>query len=480
MTTSLSSLSSSGISGGLDVQSIVDNLMLAERVPITRLQSKISTYESKISAYQTFNSKLLALKTSAESILFNGESVPLNIPDNFSDRLDTSIFAGRTASSSDEAVVTATADKGIVTGNYSVTVSNLAKFSTQASNKLASATETHTQTGTLTIQKGTDAAVDIEITSENNTLQGIKDAINAKDAGFTASILNDGSAENPYRLVITANNSGSASDLTLTTDWNEDPELSELTFTETVQGEDAALQVNGIDITSSSNSVTNAIEGLTLNLKAESGSAIISTERATDAIVAGVTDFIEKYNDIISYITAQTTYNATTETAGVLAGDYNLRDVQSKLSTAVAQSITSGSGALTVLSQIGITLQNDGMLALNESLFTQKLSSDYEGTARLFLAEGLNSAEETTSFMPLLQQQLDAITDSIDGPMNQAEDLYQQSIDRLNEQIDAIELRLETRREMLVAQYTRANDALVELSSLETTLSGMLNTLTQS
>jgi len=122
--------------------------------------------------------------------------------------------------------------------------------------------------------------------------------------------------------MITANDSGSASDLTITTAWNDDPDWSAVTFTETVAGDDAALQVNGIDITSSSNSVTNAIEGITLNLRAESGSATIRAERDADAIVAGIKDFIAKYNDVVSFIAGQSRYDSAKKIAGVLAGDF--------------------------------------------------------------------------------------------------------------------------------------------------------------
>src|SRR5512144_2380030 len=109
------------INGGLDVQSIVDSLIEVARLPINRLETKTETYQTRISAYQSFNSKLLALKTSAESVLFNGEDVPLNVPVDFSDRLSTSLFALRKATSSNEEVITATAGRGNVTGTFDVT-----------------------------------------------------------------------------------------------------------------------------------------------------------------------------------------------------------------------------------------------------------------------------------------------------------------------------------------------------------------------
>jgi flagellar hook-associated protein 2 len=466
----------SGINGGLDVQSIVDNLMVVEQLPITRLQNRTQTYQSKISAYQTLNTKLLALKTSAESVLFNQEDVLLNIPSDFADRLSTSVFALRKATSSNEAVMTASAGKGLTTGNYTITVSNLAKYSAYASNQFVSSTATNTKTGTITIQKGTADAVNIAITDENNTLQGIKDAINAENAGFTASILNDGSGT-PFRLVVTANDSGSASNLTIGATWDPESVGAEVTFSETSHGEDAALQVNGVDIISSSNAVTNAIEGITLNLKAGTGTATISTERDSDAIVAGIKDFVSKYNDVVSYISSQSRYDTTRKTAGILAGDFTLRDVQTKLSSALAQSVSTEGSTLVVLSQVGIKLMNDGTLSLDESKFKEKLASNYDETAQLLLANGLDSQGNIVSFIPMLREQLGTLTDSLDGPVFHAKDSLQNNIDAINKQIDLMQDRMDSRRALYVAQYTKANEALAQLTVLQNSLTNQMNSL---
>ncbi len=476
---SISSLTSSGINGGLDVQSIVDNLMAVEELPIQRLQTQTQTYQSRITAYQTLNTKLLALKTSAENIMFHQESVPLSVPDLFADRLSTSLFALRKVTSSNESVVTATADKGAAVGNYTVQVTRLATFNSYASNNFVSDTAATTQTGSITIQKGTDAPVSIAITSGNNTLQGIKSALNAADAGVTASIVNDGSGT-PYRLVVTADKSGAASNFTITATWDAGSSGSEVTFAQTTQGQDAALQVNGVDIASSSNTVTNAIEGVTLSLKSESGTAMISTETDLDSIVGGLKDFVAKYNDLVSFITAQATYDTKTKTAGVLSGDFTLRDAQTRLSSALSRSISSGNSSLQVLSQIGLKLLGDGTLSLDETKFRGMLTSKFSETAHLLLADGLDYQGSTVSMVPMLQQQLKNLTDSVDGPIFKAEDANQKSIDRINKQIDEIKLRLEARRAMYVAQYTKANEALSQLAVLQTSLANQLSVLQNS
>jgi flagellar hook-associated protein 2 len=463
------------INGGLDVLGIVDGLINAERVPIQRLQAQAKTFQDKITAYQALNSRLLAFKTSVESLLFQGEDVPLSMPSEYSDRLSKSLFALRKAASSNEDVVTATAGKGTAIGNFAVTVSQLAKYHSFASNNFLSDTSTLTKTGTLVIQKAGETEVTITVDETNNNLQGIKSAINSQNAGFTATILNDGSGT-PYRLVITSDDSGTANGLTITNNLTEGAGDA-VTLLETTPAEDAELQINGVSITSSSNTVSDAIEGITFELRAESGTAAVRVERDDDAIVAGLKDLVAKYNDVSSYISSQSRYDATKKTAGILAGDFTLRAAQTDLMSIVNQSIDASGYTLSVLSQVGIKLTNNGTLSLDESVLRDKLSSDFNDTAHLFLGDGLNGEGSTTSIVPALQSRLKSLTDTIDGPVFHASDAMQQNISRLNKQIEQMESRLEIRREVLTAQFSKADAALRQLSVLQASLDGLVNSL---
>ena len=463
------------INGGLDVLGIVDNLIAVERLPIDRLETRVENYQKKISAYQALNSKLLAFKTSIESLLFQGEDVPLNMPSAYADRLSKSLFALRTTASSNEDAVTATAGKGAAIGNYSVAVSQLAKFHSFASNNFLSDTDTLTKTGTLVIQKAGEAAVTITIDETNNNLQGIKSAINSQNAGFTATIMNDGSGT-PYRLVITSDDSGTANALTITNNLTQGAG-GDVTLLETTAAQDAELEINGVSITSSSNTVADAIEGITFELKAESGTASVRVERDDDAIVAGLKDFVSKYNDVVSYVTSQSRYDATQKTAGILAGDFTMRAAHTDLASILSQSLSISGNSFRVLSQAGITLANNGTLSLDESLLRNKLSSNFDDLAHLFLADGLNGVGATTSMMPAIQDRLKSLTDTIDGPVFHASGALQQNISRLNLQIEQMESRLEMRREVLITQYSKADAALRQLSVLQASLEGLVSSL---
>ena len=463
------------INGGLDVLGIVDNLIAVERTPIIRLQRNAKSFEDKIAAYQAFNTKLLALKTSVGSLLFHGEDVPLNMPAAYADRFGRSLFALRKAASSDEAVVTATAAKGLTTGNFSVTVNSLAKANSYASNNFSSDTAVATMTGTLVIQNGAEDPVTITVDSSNNTLQGIKNAINNADGGFHAAIINDGSAA-PYRLAITSDDSGTANALTITNDLTGGAGVA-LTLGETVAAQDAVLTINGVDITSSSNTVSSAIEGITFNLRSDSGSATIRIDRDMDAIVEGIQDFLAKYNDVVSYITSQSRYDAVKKTAGILSGDFTLREAQLDLTKTLFQSIESGYESAKVLAQVGITLSNKGLLSLDESKLRDQLASNFEATAHLMLTDALNSEGNTVSLAPMLHGRLANLTDSLDGPIQRATNVIQKNIRRINDQVEQMELRLEARRELLIAQFARADEALRQLTVLQSSMSGLMNSL---
>jgi len=463
------------INGGLDIQGIVDNLIYVQREPIRKLEEQTKTYQDKVSAYQAFNTKLLAFKTSVESLLYQGDQVPFSFPSSFEERLNNSVFALRTAQSSDEAVLTATASKGMTIGDFTVTVSRLAKFDTYASNNFASDTGTETQTGTIVIQKGVGDPVTVTVDDTNNTLQGIRDAINRANAGVTATIIQDGSAS-PYRLVLTSSESGTANALSITNNLKNKPGTA-LTFSRTVSADNAALQINGINIINSSNTVTDAIEGVTLNLRAASGSAVVTVGRDLDSIVAALKDFASKYNDVVSYISSQFTYSATDKKAGLLAGDFTLRRAQGMISSTLMGTINSDGAALRLLSQVGLKRNSDGTLTVDEAKLEQALESDFRGTAHVFLADAQDAAGGTVSIAPQLFDQLKSMTDTLEGPVFRAQDAVQQGITRINKQIEQMEERLEKQREILIAQFAKADEALRQLNVLQTSLNSQISSL---
>jgi flagellar hook-associated protein 2 len=234
------SISALGIGSGLDLGGLVDQLVAAERQPQEqRLNRREADLQAQISAFGSIRGGLSALET----VL--GKLVALQ--------------QGRTATSSDSARLAVTARSEATTGSYSIQVNRLATAQSLASSPVADA-DTPLGTGTLTVQVGTGPAAAIEINAENNSLRGIRDAINAADAGVQATIVNDGVGA---RLVLSAaqTGAGQAISITVSGDPAEVGELGSLAtanLTETVAGQDAEVVLNGLTVTNPSNSLDEA------------------------------------------------------------------------------------------------------------------------------------------------------------------------------------------------------------------------------
>jgi flagellar hook-associated protein 2 len=369
----------------LDVGSIVDNLIYVDSAPVRQMQSKVTTLQSKVSAYQSLNTKLSALSDKVNTMLFGSTQAPLIQPYDFADRLSDSIFSKCKATSSSNDMISVTSSNATAGGSYTISATNLAKAQSSASNGFADKDTTTIGTGSFEITKG-GSTTSIAIDTSNNTLEGLKTAINNADAGVTATIVNDGSAS-PYKLLIRANDSGTANSFSINAAKLTGGQA--LTFAPTQGAEDATFSVNGLSVTKSSNTVSDVIEGVTFTLKDESGSPVtITVEQDIDSIVTALKDFVSAYNTVSSSINAQFAYNSTTKTAGVLAGDSTLRQIQSKLQTLITQGIDNRFTSYGVTGQVGIEFNRDGSLTLNETKLRDTLATDFTGVAALFLGNG--------------------------------------------------------------------------------------------
>jgi flagellar hook-associated protein 2 len=370
---------------GLDVGSIVDSLIHVESAPIRRMKSQVTVLQSRINAYQNLNSTMSSLSNSINRVLFGTTDAPFVIPHSFDERLSRSVFLKHTVKSSDDKVVSASASNATTGGSYSLTVNSLARAKSEASSGFSDPSSNLAGTGSLTITTGDRNPVVIEIDESNNTLYGIRNAINRADAGVTATIINDGS-EHPYRLLITSKNTGTANVFTIEETLSGGQALG---FEQTQAAADANFIVNGITISKSSNVVSDVIGGVTLNLKDVSATPVtIHIESDTDSIVNTVNEFIAAYNAVNTFINHQFTYNASSEKAGVLSGDITLRRIQNDLQTLLTRSVANDLTSFSVAGQVGIEFNRDGSLTLNEGKFREVLGQDMHSVAALLLGEG--------------------------------------------------------------------------------------------
>lgn len=397
----MASISFSGLGSGIDIAGIVKSLVDAERVPATaRLDLAESDAQAKLSALGNLKGALSALQSSITSL----------------SRI--SGFSNRSVSLSTADFISASATSSALTGNYDVNVNTLAQAHTLASdvNTPFSSLTDSIGTGTLTFQLGTfsggvftadpdKVSQDVTISTNDNSLQGIRDAINNADVGVTASIVNDG---NGYRLLIASNDTGAANSLKITVSGDSggtdtdttglsqlayDPEAasgSGKNLTQTVAAGDANFDINGLTISSSTNTVTNAIDGLTLNLKAVSTAATtVRVSNDTGGVTAKINTFVQNYNAFISLVNAATAYNPDTNVAGVLIGDSSVRGVESGIRSLIGSAF--GSDSINTLSQIGITTGDDGTLSVDSGVLSDALSNNFDTVTGIFSALGAAS-----------------------------------------------------------------------------------------
>ncbi len=388
-------LTAAGVGSGLDVKGLISQLMEMEQKPLTLLATQEANFQAKLSSLGTIKGSLSSLQTAAQT-------------------LATASAATYSASVSDSTILTATAASSAVAGNYSVSVdgSKLAqgqKLVAPGRTSTTAAIGTGAST-TLTITLGSidedpvggqyssagfsadpeKTAVSLTIDGSNNTLAGIRDAINAANAGISASIINDGSGT-PYRLALSSNETGESRSMKLSVSGDAaidallayDPGTATQTFTETQTAQNAQFTVDGIAITSSTNIVTDAIPGVTLNLANKAGiSAVtVSVQRTGSSLNSALGALVTAYNNTNTSIA-----NATAKGA-VMQGEGAVLNLQRQVRTILASSQQTG-GSYTTLSQLGISFQKDGSLKLDATKLGAALTANVTDVSKLTAAIG--------------------------------------------------------------------------------------------
>ncbi len=252
----------------------------------------------------------------------------------------------------------------------------------------------------------------VVIDSTNNTLQGIMDAINKGNFGVTASIVSDGATgtdATPYHLVLTSSATGASSTMKITLAGSggadPDPDLVSLlsydpggtqNLSQKAAGADTLATVNGIAVTSSSTSISGAVTGVTFTaLKA--GSTSVTVAKDTSTLTNSVNSFVKAYNDLNTQLAALGSYDADTKESGPLLGDSTLRNLQSSIRATLSKAITGlQSTSLSTLSQIGVSFQKDGSLAVDSAKLTTAMTNNFNDIAGLFAAVGRSTDDDIT------------------------------------------------------------------------------------
>lgn len=406
----MASISSPGVGSGLDVQSIVTQLMALERRPLQTLQQSKSTLDAQLSGYGRFRSALSSFQTA------------------LNDLKSLDAFEIYSATSSNTDALTVTADSSAAIGTLDVQINRLAQAHKMGSQAIADK-DTTTLGGagdqlTITVD-GEDTVLDLG----SMTLTQIRDAINEADAGVTATLVSENATS--HRLVLTSTETGSAKAMNLgfTGTLGTDLGMATINDVGSLAELDAEIVVdNSYTITRGSNSINDAIDGLTLNLKqATTTAAHVTIERDNEAVAEAIQGFVDAYNAVRSTVTSLR--------GKELKNDSTLRSIEASIQGVLNTPPTGLTTSYTYLSQIGVSIQKDGTMKLDSSVLEDAIASDFNGVAQVF-------ANDDQGYVYRLDARLDDLLAS-DGLIDSREDGIKESQKTLNSRIDNLEYRLQ-------------------------------------
>ena len=439
----MAGIQASGIGSGLDINSIVTQLMALERRPIDQLDRKESTINSQISAYGQLKSKVSEFETAMTNL---GSAEKFRI---FS------------ANSTDEEVLGITASSSAAKGIFSVDVKRIAENHKMASAAQADSDVTQIASASpLTIAVGEDS-FDVDVNGK--TLQEVRDEINkaTDNKGVTASILHD---DEGYRLLLTGDETGSDNFIQLTNDpfamttINEDRDES-ATFD--AADLDAVLVFeNNFTVTRSSNSVSDIIDGVTVNIK-KPGSVVIDINRDDEAIKETVQAFADAFNALKDEI--------NTQRSGELEADSTLSSIESRMQSVLNSGNNITDSNFKFLSEVGLAVDKEGQMQLDSALFVKQMNSDFASVVNLFSVEGEGFANRLGSVAKSVLES--------NGLIDGREDGLKSRLDRISDQKIQIEARLVNTERRLRRQFGAMDSFVAQMNSTGSYLTQQLSNI---
>lgn len=454
----MASITSSGIGSGLDIAGLVQQLVAAEAAPVsTRIAQKEARVQTRLSAFGSLKSAL----------------------SDFRDQVDkmrtAKSFLARRATSGNEDLFSVSVSESALPATYSVDVSQLAQ-----TQKLTSGTfsdkDTVVGTGTLTITVGT-AAFNIDVTAENNTLAGIRDSINGAldNTGVSATIVN---ADSGSYLILTGENTGAANSMTVNQAGGDgglaaleyDPGAGLNALTESISAQDALVKIDGFDVFSSTNKITGAVDGVTLDLlQADPGvPASLQIDNDTDAVTQMINDFVESYNALIETFDQLTSYDAEAEVAGPLLGDATIRGIRDQIRREFSTNVENISAPFNSLGEIGIEIQLDGKLAVTGENLSTVLNENFTSLGQLFAA--------TDGFAVRLFDLTDSYL-ATGGIIASRTEGLNRAIEEFSDQREALGDRLASLEGRLLRQFNALDSLIGQLNQTSNFLSQQLSNL---
>jgi flagellar hook-associated protein 2 len=478
----MASISSIGIGSGLDIESVITQLVAVERAPVTKLQTEATSLQTKLSTYGKLQSNVSALRDAASALT------------------RSSTWNATVGSSSDATSVAVTTSASTLPGSYVLEVQRLASVQSNATGVYASA-DALVGEGTLHIELGTwgagqtsftpktgAVAVDITVGPPAESLAQLRDKINASNSGVVASVLTDASGA---RLVLRSAATGEANGFRIgvnDTDGNNfdgvglsalafDPSAGILTMAQALAAANAAASLNGLPIASESNTLSNVLDGMTLTLgKVTTAPVLVEAKPDKESIRKALDSFVTAYNDLNKLVAEQTKYDAGSKTAGVLQGDSAAVSIRTQMRSLLGSS--SGASAMfTRLAEVGFDVQTDGSIKLDETKLANGLANLGE-MKKLF-----SNSDLLTPANNGIATQLRAMADQvlgIEGSISTRTEGLRKRIDLNQDRQDLLEDRIAMIEKRLRAQYTALDKQMASLNSLSNYVTQQLSVLNSS
>lgn len=447
-------ISSIGVGSNLPLAELLDNLRLSHQPKLTAIETRQKSVDARITAYGQLKSELTNLSNAAKAL--SGDAFK-----NMKSTVTGSDFKATSA-------ITA------LPGNYNIKVTSLASAQSLAAAGQASRTaDIGTGGGTIKFTVG-GVEKTVELT-EGSSLEDVVKAINGKsDLGVQATLLNNGSGT-PHQLILTAKGTGTQAAVTkIEVEGNDDLQTvlgfggAGSTVSETA-AKNAELTVNGVAISSQTNTLNNVIDGVTLTLTGASGSdGKLEVDTDKDGIKKAITEFVDRYNDVLKKLKQVTSYDLEKQSGSALTGDSIARSIQTGLA-GVLNSPVSG-GAFSMLSEIGVrTNPQTGQLEINQTKLDKALTEKPDDVRNLF--QGADGVGQKAMDMA------SGFTDARTGTLTTATEGANKLRKDLEKQFDTTEMRIEAQMEILRKQFTAMDKLVSQMNSTSSYLAQQLSQL---
>lgn len=435
-------------SSGLNVADLVSAATYAARAPERQYQSQQTTLKNQ------------------NTLLGQVQSLTSSLYDDMSSLADPiGVLTSLSATSSQSSVVSASVSSGAVAGSHTITVSQLATTGSWYSNSVASAT-TALSAGSFDVA-ASGGNFTVTVGSGVNTLNDVVTYINNQNKGVTASVITDASGA---KLSIVSTTSGAANDFTISnvsqTDGNPFMDFTH------VAGQNASLTVDGIPISSATNTVTGVIAGVTLNLNSapEQGKTVtanVTIAPNSSSISSAINGFVNHYNTLVSGINGQFKYDTSTGSSGALAGDTSVRNLQSDLLNAITYT-SSNSGTIRSFRDLGVNMKDDGTLSVDSAKLNSALTNNKADVLKFFQGDSSNG------FANVLKDRLNLYSSSTDGAFTVEIKNNTQQIDDLQDDINDVERYVAQQQSVWTQKYSEAASALMSVQTRIDQINAML------